>query len=332
MNNQTLNISASYSTLCASELLHKVVPLYPIRNPQTCEFWCRGINDSYKVTSDEGSFLLRVYRKEWRGLSEIEFEVGALQHLHSKGAKVAYPLKSIKGSYITSIKAPEGMRHVLITKFADGNALKYKDDNDAILYGRHAAEIHELSSAFTTQHPRYELNLTHLVDEPLEYIRPFFTNRKKDWAFIKRYSAFLSEQVNSAELSELDYGFCHGDFHCGNAHKHNDEVTFFDFDACGFGLRVYDLAVFKWAARLDEKEQERWELFLEGYRQVREISNNDLRLVDTFVAIREIWLMGLLLGNSDDFSKEWMYNTYLDKSITFLRKTAVDCHFESDDE
>ena len=330
MNNQVLNIGVSYSTVCSSELLEKVVPLYPIKKPHACEFWFRGINDSYKITSDEGNFLLRVYRKGWRQLSEIEFEVDVLQHLHNNGAKVAYPLESFNGKHVTSIEAPEGKRYVIITKFADGSALEYEDINDASLYGRHVAEIHALSAGFTTEHPRFKLDLTHLIDEPLKYIQPFLAHREKDWDFIKRYATFLAEQISNTSLNELDYGFCHGDFHGGNAHKHKGSVAFFDFDACGFGLRAYDVAVFKWAARLDEKEHERWVPFLDGYRQVREISDNDLRIVDTFVAIREIWLMGLLLGNSDDFSKGWIYNSYLDRSIKFLKETAKDNAVELD--
>ena len=97
---------------------------------------------------------------------------------------------------------------------------------------------------------------------------------------------------------DADYGLCHGDFHGWNAHYHADTLTFFDFDDCGYGWRAYDLAVFRWDARLDEKEDERWEAFVKGYRSKREISDADLKLTTTFMAIRDIWLMGCLLYTS----------------------------------
>ena len=93
-------------------------------NPLSCEFWARGLNDTYKISSDRENFALRVYRKKWRTQSDIKFELNAIKHLHKKGADVAYPIERNQGGYITDIEAPEGIRQVIVTKYAEGAVLK----------------------------------------------------------------------------------------------------------------------------------------------------------------------------------------------------------------
>jgi Ser/Thr protein kinase RdoA (MazF antagonist) len=96
----------------------------------------------------------------------------------------------------------------------------------------------------------------------------------------------------------LQAGFCHGDLHGGNAHRDQAQTqTFFNFDACGMGWRAYDIAVFRWSARLRRKEQERWEAFLRGYTEERSLRTLDIQAVPFFVAIRHVWLLGIHTSN-----------------------------------
>ena len=320
-----LNIGASYSTLSSADLLEHVVSQYCVDNPISCEFWHRGINDSYKVKSKDESYILRIYRKDWRTLSEINFEVDALNYLHDKGANVSSPVKRLDDGYVTPLNTPEGLRYALITSFAEGEELSYDDVQDAYLYGVNVADIHSLSAGFSSEHSRFELDHIHLLSEPLEYIRPFLTHRPECWMFMERFGALLLDVINTDQKS-VDYGLCHGDFHGWNAHNFSNTLTFFDFDCCGYGWRAYDIAVFRWDARLEGKESERWEAFVKGYKTKREISDIDLKLTTAFLAVRDIWLMGLHMGNSKDFGRGWLDDSYIDKRIKFL-KAIEEEHF-----
>ena len=121
MENPTTEISAMYSSLCSKELLAKIVPMFNLSAPVSCDFLCQGLNDSYKVITENGSYLLRVYRKGWRTKSAIEFELNALNHLHKKGVNVAYPLLTANGEQIVPISSPEGERFAIMTSFAEGD-------------------------------------------------------------------------------------------------------------------------------------------------------------------------------------------------------------------
>ena len=104
MDNQLISIGAMYSSLCSEELLSKIVPMFNIPSAISCEFLCQGINDSYKVATESESYLLRIYRKDWRTKSDIEFELSILNHLHQEGVNVAHPIATVTGKKIYLIK------------------------------------------------------------------------------------------------------------------------------------------------------------------------------------------------------------------------------------
>ncbi len=255
MSNPSVNIGAMYSSLCSQELLSKIVPMFNIPTPISCEFLCQGLNDSYKVITESDSYLLRIYRKGWRTKSDIEFELSILNHLHLERVNVAYPLVTVTGEKIVPIATPEGERFAIMTSFAEGQPLSFDDTSDISLYGKNVAKIHKHSDNFRSQHDRFKVDLIHLIEEPLKRIKPYLKDRESDWLFLKSYASTLAKNIENSQSELLDFGFCHGDFHGGNAHKSNDDFTFFDFDCCGIGFRAYDLAVFKWSARLAKKEE-----------------------------------------------------------------------------
>jgi len=158
------------------------------------------------------------------------------------------------------------------------------------------------------------------LDRSLQSIHPLLVHRPNDWEYLVTLAEKLQLHVQDVPLDSLESGFCHGDLHGGNAHIDQDKtLTFFDFDCCGLGWRAYDIAVFRWDARLRGKEQERWKAFLPGYREERELSTTDIQAVPYFVAIRQLWLMGLHTSNGQDWGFGWMNDRYFDQAITFFR-------------
>lgn len=55
--------------------------------------------------------------------------------------------------------------------------------------------------------------------------------------------------------------------------------------------RAYDLAIVRWSEGFYQMDPEDalWHAFLKGYGECRELSQNDLASITTFVALREIW-------------------------------------------
>ncbi|MGB1251536.1 MAG: phosphotransferase enzyme family protein, partial [Candidatus Promineifilaceae bacterium] len=286
-----------------------------------CQFWMRGLNDTYKLTTKTDNFILRVYRKGWRTNAAIAFEVDALNYLHAQGGKVSRPVERKAGGYITDIMAPEGHRQAILTQYAQGETLSYDDPANARLFGQAAADIHVRSADFQTTYQRHKLDLNHLLFNPLAILKDRLSAYPQEIEFFTDCAKQLSDRVNAIS-DQLETGFCHGDFHGLNAHAHQGEVTHFDFDCCGFGWRIYDLATFKWIARKNKKEAEWWPPFLEGYQSVRPIPALDLDALDAFIAIREIWLMAIHLNSPPVFPSQWLNDKYVKRGVEFVKASV----------
>src|SRR5205814_764526 len=122
-----------------------------------------------------------------------------------------------------------------------------------------------------------------------------------------------------------DRGFCHGDFHGGNASQAEDgTLTFYDFDCCGPGWRAYDVAVFRWPCEQDRKARKCWPAFLEAYREIRPLGEADEAATAFFDCARELWHLALHVGNGRRWGYGWnaFNDRYLDHKMGFLRTWA----------
>jgi Ser/Thr protein kinase RdoA (MazF antagonist) len=155
----------------------------------------------------------------------------------------------------------------------------------------------------------------------LQTTLPLLVDRPEDQVYLLSVVDTLKEQVARLQVSALEWGACHGDFHGGNVHITSDQqVTFFDFDCCGPGWRAYDIAVFRWSRVQNSQDEKLWEAFLNGYLQLRTLQTVDLAAVPLFVAIRQIWLVGLHAFNAPDFGYSFLNDYYFDESMSILRE------------
>jgi len=91
-------------------------------------------------------------------------------------------------------------------------------------------------------------------------------------------------------------GLIHADLHLDNALFWRDDVRVIDFDDCGFGYWLYDIAVSLWELRdRDDYEQLRAAL-IDGYTQHRPLPPGGLAHLDDFIAARDVafglWFAG----------------------------------------
>lgn len=311
----------THSTLSAKALLIEVLPEYDIDTPTACKLLRLGLNDTYLVQTHDGEqYILRIYRATWRSLSDILYEMDVLTHLQRKGVAVSIPVPRKDGSCIRTLPAPEGTRYAALFTYAPGKEPSYDMESHAWHYGKTVARIHTAMEDFTSLHPRFSLDFAHLIETPLKAIQPCLSYRANDWEYLQKLGDNLQRHLIALPIHALVQGFCHGDFHGGNAHVADDNtVTCFDFDCCGWGWHAYDIAVFRWGARLRRKAKEQWEPFLQGYTAERHLHRADLQGVPCFVGVRHLWFMGLHTENGHDWGFGWINDRYFDRAVKFLR-------------
>jgi len=312
-----------HSILSASALMTEILSSYDVGTPTACKLLNRGLNDTYLVATEGGKFALRIYRQGWRSDSDILFELEVLLHLARAGVPVSTPIPRKDGQNVGRVLAPEGLRSVVLFTYAPGKEPNYEEEvaAESYLYGKVAAQIHGATDSFRSPHRRFPLNLEHLVDVPLRACEPFLTHRPEDWKYVVALAEKLRTRLQDLPSDGLEVGFCHGDLHGGNVHVDpNKALTVYDFDCCGIGWRAYDVAVFRWGARLRGKEKERWPAFVRGYTEHRPLSDMDMQSTACFVAIRHLWLLGLHTGNSRDWGMGWINDAYFDRALKFFHE------------
>lgn len=93
------------------------------------------------------------------------------------------------------------------------------------------------------------------------------------------------------------FGLIHADAHLDNVLFDGQETRLIDFDDCGFGYRIYDVAVALWELRHRDDFSNFKEAFVRGYTEHRPLPIDQLRHLDAFIAAREVafglWLAGM---------------------------------------
>lgn len=302
---------------------------YDLGQWSECLFWLRGLNDSYKVRTPKGFYILRVYRREINE-SDVSFEISLLSQLKvlldSVHTNVAEPIAKKDNSWYTVLDAPEGQRIAVIFRYINGMENGLLDEESCFAFGQSAAELHSAMDQVILNQPRYDLDTRFLIDQPLERILNYIGEKHEVAPFLHQFASTLKERIIAAAEQGLDWGICHGDMHGNNnALEKNTHFTHLDFEWSAKGWRAYDLAQVRARKRQQaDKQEPLWSALMSGYRSVRSFSDHDELAVELFIIARRFWVMSLDVAfiHSDngalDYTEDW-----LEGFINEFRKTNI---------
>ncbi|GII29909.1 phosphotransferase enzyme family protein [Planotetraspora mira] len=122
-------------------------------------------------------------------------------------------------------------------------------------------------------------------------------------ATIERARAARDSLGGDPEVS----GLIHADLHQENYLFRQGEARAIDFDDCGYGPYVYDLAVTLGELKRRPDYPGLRSALLYGYRSVRPLAAEHERLIDVFIALRAVQLMMWTVEHRDQpmFRKTW---------------------------
>lgn len=322
-------IPVIHSIPSGEALIENVLCNYQIEKPLSCRLYKRGLNDTYLVETDRDRYILRVYRRGWRTLEAINFEVELLAFLHNHKMPVAYPLQSNSGSFTQAIEAPEGRRYATLFSYAPGRAVNEKlNSEQSRRLGEVLANIHVATDDFKSRFNRPALNYEYLLERSLNIIAPFFSDRADDLDDLQKQTEKIKMQLEVLKLplSAPVYGICMGDVHSGNAHfTETDEPTLFDFDQCGYGWRTFDIGKFMHVTYAWKMNSEIRKPFLDGYQTIRKLSEDELASIPIFTKVAHIWVMGINCeAVGDVLPYGWFTDDWLDSKLALLGQLSSD--------
>jgi Ser/Thr protein kinase RdoA (MazF antagonist) len=288
-----------YSTLSPAALADLVFSRYALDVPKNCQFWHRGLSDVYLLETLTTPYILRVSHCHWRTKMEIDFELELLDYLRCHQVPVAAPLATKNGDLSLEINAPEGKRYAVLFPYAPGEiAMGDIDLEQAYHLGSIVANLHQVTADFQPLAYRHPLNLQYLLHDSLQIIAPFLHQRPSDLECVLETIEEIEEETTKLPTDSPYWGICWGDPHSGNVHiTHDNQMTLFDFDQCGYGWRVFDIAKFLQVSLQSGLNRKVRHAFIQGYDEKMRLTETELSCLQHLTQAAYIWSWSISLNN-----------------------------------
>ncbi|WP_299780301.1 phosphotransferase [uncultured Formosa sp.] len=309
------------STLSSSALRLFLIEIYGFYESCSCTLFRTGMNHTYFVSNENKKYVFRVYCHEWRTKNQIEEELRLLNMLKAHTISISYPIPDKKGILIQHIQAPEGLRFGVLFSFAEGEKLRFMDEGSCFSVGKLMAEFHKITENESLNRIQYTSKT--LLDLPFTYANAYFKDTLPEMEFIKAQSKEIKKQFAAVDKTKMRSGIVHLDIWYDNMSvKNSTEITVFDFDFCGNGWCILDVAYFCKQLFHIEVDKSIYELkkakFLAGYQSVLQLSEDELQLIP--VAGMSVWIFYLgVQSQRFDWSNIFLTENYLKMYIGRMR-------------
>ena len=277
-------------------------------------------NATLKVEATDGRlFALRINTNSPRTPENLRAEIAFVRFLAEDGrVKVPHPIENIDGDFYTSIlhDASGRMFHCVLYSWILGEELE-DEPTDEQLYalGAAMATMHLVAPGFTLP----DSSVLPTFDDPLWWTEDFLLSEK---SVLETEARDLISQALSAIKSGVAKFYAdvtpmliHADMHGGNVLWHEGSLSVIDFDDCGLGLPLQDLATALYY--LDTPEQDA--AFRRGYESMAPIPECSDKEMKMLFLQRRIVLLNYLYETSNLEHKS-MIPEYQEETLRRIRK------------
>ncbi len=197
-----------------------------------------GENKSYFLRGDSENYLLKIYRDN-RGFKQSpEGEIDFTQTLISLGVKTSDYLKFNNDQYVEKIDG----KKISIQKVIQGYMILNTDEDYYFKLGQELRGLHSLTKDLKNDFDLPEYCLSKIVDERWQFVREAKFLSKSNLEEIEEYKRIVESELEP-QLDKQHQKFIHFDAHTGNLIFKEEDTYFIDWEECGFGNPLLDLAV-----------------------------------------------------------------------------------------
>lgn len=257
--------------------------------------------------SDDREYVLRIHRLGYHTFDELVSEHIWTRALRDAGIEAPEAIPTARGDEYATVPVPGTgeIRHVGLATWAPGTALQRlvgsNGGNSAPpehyeSLGRLMALLHDHATHWNPppQFTRHKLDADGLMGESpfwgCFWTHPQLSNEQSRLFSSSRQR--LHDLLTAYGTSRDRYSLIHADLHFDNVLLYGDNLSIIDFDDAGWGWHAYDIAVaFFWRAAAGERG-DAFEHFCTGYRQVRSLSEEVIRMIDVFTTVRALASIG----------------------------------------
>ena len=271
-------------------------------------FLTHGENTTFRHDSTAGKHLVRVHRPHRHGrnvssAAAIRSELAWLRALREDtDLAVPDPLAALDGAPTVEASAVGETRICSVLRWMEGR-IREASAHPVHLrrLGDAMARLHDQADAWTPPPDFVRIRWDHetFFGDIMVYGE---TPARDCWALLPAEvrTRFEAVEARMAEITPVvgGVGLIHADLHLGNALFYRGDVRLIDFDDCGTGDRLYEIAVALWELRDRPDYASFRDALVSGYRAWRDI---DVIHLDDFIALRQVafdlWYTGMAQVN-----------------------------------
>lgn len=277
-------------------------------------------NATYLVVNKETKEkdgVLRVSRPGYHTLEEINSEMRWLKQINEYTPLiVANPQKGVNGKIVQEVEDKDGKTYnCVMCEFLAG---ENPDENDE---GQLIEQFKYLGETTAYLHRQTEIwNGTEKLNRPVwEYDtiigehaiwgdwRAFPGMNEKQTKLFAEVADIIKARLKRYPKTDDNFGLIHADLRLANLLIEDGQIKVIDFDDCGFGYHLHDLAAA--ISFIEEKPfvPSLVNAWLEGYKKVLPFTDTDFEEIDTFIMMRRLQFTAWLASHQEsDPAKQYM--------------------------
>jgi Ser/Thr protein kinase RdoA (MazF antagonist) len=300
----------------AEELARRALREFGIAAEADLRFVNRRENVVFRVGSAAGEWALKVHRPGYHSDAEIESECAFLQSLAAAGVGVARPLRRGDGTHVAHVVDGRGATvQVSLQEWLPAAAPLGSSSDTFTGRGRPAAsDLRELGRTVALLHDCAERS-----GAPAGYDREAWDaaglcgpgalwGRASDLpglsaeqrTTLARAEAVLSRELARLERSPATYGPIHADLTLENVLVSDGRIVVIDFDDCGEGWYLFDLATACFFLTGHPESDELVTAVLDGYRSRRALTPHDAQAWQPLLLARALSYLAWSVDRPDE--------------------------------
>lgn len=266
-----------------------------------------GENTTYRVSAADGRrFALRIHRLGYQTVESVRSELAWMDSLRASGVRTASAVPGVDGDPLQTVSlAGDPVRSAVLFEWIDGVPLSAVGGLAPWpRLGELMAQIHEHGQNWTRPEwftrPAWDAGA--LVGDEPRWGRPdpvgVFPD--EDRALLEACRAEVRGRLEALGAPSDRFGLIHADLGFENALVADDgTVTIIDFDDSGESWYLFELASALYPHDRSEGFGDRRDALVAGYRRVRELPDELLAELPTFVMARRIQTLGWVFSRPE---------------------------------
>jgi Putative homoserine kinase type II (protein kinase fold) len=269
-------------------------------------------NATYMVkdkATDENLGVLRVSRPGYHTLSELNSEMNWLRQINDYTPLiVANPINGIDGEPVQKVLGTDGKTYYCVlcdylpgSEPDENNPAKIVRDFEML--GETTAYLHRQASIWngTKSIDRIEWTYDNIIGETAAWgsWKEFEDMTPEGEEFLEEACRIIKKRLKRYGKTADNWGLIHADLRLANILVEGEQIKVIDFDDCGFGWYLHDLA--SSISFIEHKEivPDLINAWLKGYKKVMPFTDTDFEEIDTFILMRRLQLMAWLASHKE---------------------------------